>query len=160
MRDDDTGFLEAQVAELRAALGRFGASRDPAKPFADTSSTGLDGLQHGLDKMYRRVARREKRLKAAYKAAELENAASRNLAKQLTRSQRIARIGSWEWERASNGIACSGEVFRILGVNPAQFSLRPTALRRLVHEDDRRADVHGAACARAAWAAGAWAAAT
>jgi diguanylate cyclase (GGDEF)-like protein len=131
--------MARSVAELRAALGRFGASRDPAKPFADTSSTGLDGLQHGLDKMYRRVARREKRLKAAYKAAELENAASRNLAKQLTRSQRIARIGSWEWERASNGIACSGEVFRILGVNPAQFSLRPTALRRLVHEDDRRA---------------------
>ena len=131
--------MTRSVAGLRVALGRFGASRDPATPFADTSSTGLDGLHHGLDKMYRRVARREKRLKAAYKAAELENAASRNLAKQLTRSQRIARIGSWEWERASNGIACSGEVFRILGVNPAQFSLRPTALRRLVHEDDRRA---------------------
>jgi diguanylate cyclase (GGDEF)-like protein len=131
--------MARSVAELRVALARFGASRNPATPFADTSSTGLDGLHHGLDKMYRRVARREKRLKAAYKAAELENAASRNLAKQLTRSQRIARIGSWEWERASNGIACSGEVFRILGVNPAQFSLRPTALRRLVHEDDRRA---------------------
>ena len=123
--------MARSVAGLRAALGRFGSSRDPATPFADTRSTGLDGLQHGLDKMYRRVARREKRLKAAYKAAELENVASRNLAKQLTRSQRIARIGSWEWERASNGIACSGEVFRILGVNPAQFSLRPTALRRL-----------------------------
>jgi diguanylate cyclase (GGDEF)-like protein len=131
--------MARSVAGLRAALGRFGASRDQATPFADTRSTGLDGLQHGLDKMYRRVARREKRLKAAYKAAELENAASRNLAKQLTRSQRIARIGSWEWERASNGIACSGEVFRILGVNPAQFTLRPTALRRLVHADDRRA---------------------
>jgi len=131
--------MARSVAGLRAALGRFGASGDQATPFADTRSTGLDGLQHGLDKMYRRVARREKRLKAAYKAAELENAASRNLAKQLTRSQRIARIGSWEWERASNGIACSGEVFRILGVNPAQFTLRPTALRRLVHEDDRRA---------------------
>jgi diguanylate cyclase (GGDEF)-like protein len=127
------------VAGLRAALGRFGASRDPATPFADTRSTGLDALRHGLDKMYRRVARREKRLKAAYKEAERENAASRNLAKQLTRSQRIARIGSWEWNRASNSVACSGEVFRILGVNPAQFSLRPTSLRRLVHEDDRRA---------------------
>ena len=131
--------MARSVAELRAALARFGASRNSAKPFADTKSTGLVGLHHGLDKMYRRVARREKRLKAAYKAAELENAASRDLAKQLTRSQRIARIGSWEWERASNGVACSGEVFRILGVNPAQFSLRPTALRRLVHEDDRRA---------------------
>ena len=52
--------MARSVAGLRAALGRFGASRDQATPFADTRSTGLDGLQHGLDKMYRRVARRER----------------------------------------------------------------------------------------------------
>jgi predicted signal transduction protein with EAL and GGDEF domain len=42
-------------------------------------------------------------------------------------------------ERASDGIVCSGEAFRILGVDPAQFSPRPAALRKLVHEEDRRA---------------------
>ena len=131
--------MARSVAGLREALGRFGASRDEVTPFTDSRSTGLDGLQHGLDKMYRRVARREKRLKAAYQAAERENAASRNLAKQLTRSQRIARVGSWEWERATNNVVCSGEVFRILGVNPARFSPRPTAIQNLVHKDDRRA---------------------
>ena len=131
--------MARSVAGLRAAVGRFGASRDEATPFADTRSTGLDGLQRGLDRMSRRVARREKRLKAAYKAAERENAASRNLAKQLTRSQRIARVGSWEWERATNNVVCSGEVYRILGVNPARFSPRPAAIQNLVHKDDRRA---------------------
>src|SRR5260370_18072886 len=134
--------MARSVAGLRAAVGRFAASRDEAAPFTDTRSTGLDGLQRGLDRMSRRVVRREKRLKAAYKAAERENAASRNLAKQLTRSQRIARVGSWEWERATNNVVCSGEVFRILGVNPARFSPRPTAIQNLVHKDDPRAFGH------------------
>ncbi|MDQ2961575.1 MAG: EAL domain-containing protein [Pseudomonadota bacterium] len=127
------------VAGLRAALTRFGASHDEATPFTDASSTGLDGLQRGLDNMHRRFARREQKLKAAHDAAEHEHAASRKLAQQLTRSQRIARIGSWEWERASNSVVCSGDVFRILGVNAAQFDPRPTAILNLVHKDDRRA---------------------
>jgi diguanylate cyclase (GGDEF)-like protein len=127
------------VARLRAALMRFGASDGEALPLTDAGPTGLDGLQLGVDNMYRRFARREQRLKAAYEVAENENATSRKLAQQLTRSQRIARIGSWEWERASNSVICSGDVFRILGVNPAQFSLRPTTILNLVHKDDRRA---------------------
>ncbi len=131
--------MARSVAGLRATLTRFGASGEEATPITDARSTGLDGLQRGLDNMYRRVARREQRLKAAYKIAEDENAASRNLAQQLTRSQRIARIGSWEWERASNSVVCSGEVFRILSVNPTQFSPSPTAIRNLVHNEDRRA---------------------
>jgi diguanylate cyclase (GGDEF)-like protein len=130
--------MARSVAGLRGALTRFGASRDEAAPFADASSTGLDGLQRGLDNMHRRFARREQKLKAAYELAEHENAASRKLAQQLTRSQRIARIGSWEWERTSNSVVCSGDVFRILGVTPAQFSPRPTAILKLVHKDDRR----------------------
>jgi len=131
--------MARSVAGLRAALGRFGANGDKATLFTDTRSTGLDGLQRGLDRMSRQVASREKRLKAAYEVAERENAASRNLAKQLTRSQRIARVGSWEWERATNNVVCSGEVFRILGVNPARFSPLPAAIQNLVHKDDRRA---------------------
>jgi diguanylate cyclase (GGDEF)-like protein len=130
--------MARSVAGLRAALTRFGASRDEATPFADASSTGFDGLQRGLDTMHRRYARREQKLKAAYEMVEHENAASRKLAQQLTRSQRIARIGSWEWERATNSVVCSGDVFRILGANPAQFSPRPKANLNLVHKDDRR----------------------
>jgi len=53
---------------------------------------------------------------ARTRQAELENAASRNLAKQLTRSPTDRPDpANWEWERASNGVACSGEVLRILG---------------------------------------------
>jgi diguanylate cyclase (GGDEF)-like protein len=130
--------MARSVAGLRAVLTRFGASRDEATNVADAKSTGLDGLQRGLDNMYRRVARREEKLKAAYKVAEHESAASRSLAQQLSRSQRIARIGSWEWERVSNTIQCSSEASRILGADPTQSSPSPAAMRNLVHEEDRR----------------------
>ena len=128
--------LSRSVAGLRAAMMRFGASPDEATPFADARSAGLADLQRGLDSLYRRIARRDQRLKAAYEVAEHENATSRQ---QLTRLQRIARIGSWEWDRASNNVVYSGDVFRILGVNPAQFSPRPKAILNLVQKDDRRA---------------------
>jgi diguanylate cyclase (GGDEF)-like protein len=131
--------MARSVARLRAALMRFGARDEEATPFTDAGSTDLDGLQRGVDNMYRRFVRREQRLKAAYQVAENENAASRKLAQQLTRSQRIARIGTWEWDRASNSVVYSGDVFRILGVNPAQFSPRPKTILNLVHQDDRRA---------------------
>jgi diguanylate cyclase (GGDEF)-like protein len=127
------------VATSRATLACFRAKSDEATPLDDVRSTGLVGLQLELDDMHRRVTRREQRLKSAYEVAEHENAANRNLALQLTRSQRIARIGSWEWERASNGVICSSEMFRILGLNSAQFNPRPTAIQNLVHKDDRRA---------------------
>ena len=128
--------LSRSVAGLRAAMMRFGASPDEATPFADARSAGLADLQRGLDSLYRRIARRDQRLKAAYEVAEHENATSRQ---QLTRLQRIARIGSWEWDRASNNVVYSGDVFRILGVNPVQFSPRPKAILNLVQKDDRRA---------------------
>jgi diguanylate cyclase (GGDEF)-like protein len=126
-------------AGLQAALTRFRAYTDEATSFSEARATGLDGLQRELDDMHRRLTRREQRLKTAYEVAEQENAANRSLAQQLARSQRIAGIGSWEWERASNRVGCSSEMFRILGVNPAQFRLTPKAIQNLVHRDDRRA---------------------
>ena len=138
-RDAAAAAVQRSVAKLRATLTRFDSSRDEAMALAEARSTSLDGLQRGLDDLHRRVARREQRLKAAYKVAEDENAANRTLAQQLRRSQRIARVGSWEWDRTSNNIVCSDEALRILGVNPGQFNPRPTEIRNLVHAEDRRA---------------------
>jgi diguanylate cyclase (GGDEF)-like protein len=58
---------------------------------------------------------------------------------QLSRSQRIARIGSWEWQRKGGGIACSTEALRILGMNTDPSGLAPSIVRNLVHAEDRRA---------------------
>src|ERR1700681_2177577 len=59
--------MARSVAKLRATLTLFGAGRDDDTALTEGRSTGLDGLQRGLDNLHRRVARREHRLKAAYK---------------------------------------------------------------------------------------------
>jgi PAS domain S-box-containing protein len=56
---------------------------------------------------------------------------------QLKAAQRIAQMGSWEWDLASNCLHWSQELYRIYGVNPAeQFSFEKFI--ELVHPDDRR----------------------
>jgi diguanylate cyclase (GGDEF)-like protein/PAS domain S-box-containing protein len=66
--------------------------------------------------------------------------AFRDLAKHqasLENAQRLAHLGSWEWELASNQTYWSAETFRILGLMP--HSVEPGLDRLLghVHEEDR-----------------------
>lgn len=55
----------------------------------------------------------------------------------LAVAQRIAHLGSWEWETSRNEQRWSDEVFRILGYAPKEFA--PTCERFLscVHPDDK-----------------------
>ena len=131
--------MARSVAGLRATLTRLRFDADEAASLGDAGPTDLEGLLRELDDVQRRITLREQRVRSASEVAAQENAAARRLAEQLARSQRIAGIGSWEWERASGRIACSGEMFRILGVNPETFKLTPRAIQNLVHRDDRRA---------------------
>ena len=80
-----------------------------------------------------------KRSGASRAEAERESANSRSLAEQLARAQRIARVGSWEWDRAASSLFWSSEAYRTLGVNAAQFCPRLATIQSLVHTDDRRA---------------------
>ncbi len=126
--------LGRSVANLRSELTRLTTLNTQGGLSAYVASGIPTGAQ---DKLYRPVERRAQKPKVSSEAAE--NAASRNLAQQWTRSQRIARVGSWEWQRSSNEVICSAEVFRIVGVNPAQFRPHPRSMRNLVHPEDRRA---------------------
>jgi two-component system sensor histidine kinase/response regulator len=56
---------------------------------------------------------------------------------QLEETQQIARIGSWEWQVDADGVTCSAELCRILGVDPETFPRTLAALRERVHPDDR-----------------------
>ena len=74
------------------------------------------------------IARREqleRRLQAAHDA--------------LSRAQRIAHVGSWDWNLDTNDLAWSDETWRIFGLAPSAF--RPTYHEYLqrVHADDRAA---------------------
>ena len=68
----------------------------------------------------------------------------RRIAEQLHRSearlaeaQRIASIGSWEWDVRSDRIVWSEEMQRICAVDPAGFGARFDGYLALVHPDDR-----------------------
>ncbi|HEX6675387.1 MAG TPA: PAS domain-containing protein [Actinomycetes bacterium] len=65
-------------------------------------------------------------------------AALRDSRRQLAEAQRLARIGSWDWEPATNRVTWSQELYRILGADPEEEVTVDSALG-FVHPDDRPA---------------------
>jgi len=56
---------------------------------------------------------------------------------QLAEAQRIARVGSWEWDVQTNHFACSDELYRTFGLAPAGFNSTLESFVDLIHPDDR-----------------------
>lgn len=57
----------------------------------------------------------------------------------LNRSQRIAKLGSWELDLINNRLYWSDEVYRIFGLQPQKFKASYEAFLEAVHPDDRNA---------------------
>ncbi len=55
----------------------------------------------------------------------------------LSQAQRIAHIGNWELDIASNTLHWSDEVYRIFGRNPQEFEATYEAFLDHIHPDDR-----------------------
>lgn len=55
----------------------------------------------------------------------------------LASAEKIARLGSWEWEIATNRVTWSSEMYRIYGLDPATFGASYQAFMILLHPDDR-----------------------
>ncbi len=89
-------------------------------------------------------AARDRRLRAAERAmliaAERERTAEaqREQARMLAESQRIARIGSWQYA-FRDPIVWSAETYRLYGVDPAAFTPTLDGLLGLLHSEDRPA---------------------
>ncbi len=65
---------------------------------------------------------------------------------QLAAAQRIARIGSWEWDVAGDRTVWSQELYRIYGIEPEEFGGDYEAFLEFIHPDDRD-QVRGAVAA-------------
>jgi PAS domain S-box-containing protein len=61
----------------------------------------------------------------------------RNREAQLADAQRVAHVGSWEWDVRSNEVRWSDELYRIHGVEPATFEASYETFLGGVHPDDR-----------------------
>ncbi|MGV3720918.1 MAG: PAS domain S-box protein [Actinomycetota bacterium] len=55
----------------------------------------------------------------------------------LAEAQRIAQLGSWDWDLAGGDIQWSDETFRIFGLEPQEFKPRYERYLAQVHPDDR-----------------------
>ncbi|MCR4332258.1 MAG: PAS domain S-box protein, partial [Sulfuricaulis sp.] len=56
----------------------------------------------------------------------------------LSRAQRIARLGNWDWNIVTNNLRWSDEIYRIFGLTPQQFDATYEAFLNSVHPDDRQ----------------------
>ena len=123
---------------VQKSVRQFWSASDEltSQPAANGNWTDLNA---SLVQLHERTRQRLNELKASKEAVLRQSNANLRVAEHLKRAQRIARIGSWEWERATNRVVCSEEVFRLLHVDPAQFRPTTASLINLIHEDDRRA---------------------
>jgi PAS domain S-box-containing protein len=67
---------------------------------------------------------------------EAEEALRRSEA-SLAEAQRMAHLGSWEWNVRTGEVWWSDEVFRIYGFEPGEFTPSLERLMEVVHPDDR-----------------------
>ncbi len=65
--------------------------------------------------------------------------ALRNSQASLAAAQRIAHIGSWEWDVVHNKLDWSDEIYRIFGLSVQQFDASYEAFIDRVHPEDRSA---------------------
>jgi len=56
---------------------------------------------------------------------------------QLAEAQRLAHVGSWEWEVAADRIRWSDELYRMFGLRPEELPASFEAYLRRIHRDDR-----------------------
>jgi len=59
--------------------------------------------------------------------------------KNLAKAQRLAKLGSWQWNILTNRLAWSDEIYRIFGLTPQHFGATYDTFLERVHPDDRNA---------------------
>lgn len=57
---------------------------------------------------------------------------------QLAEAQRLARLGSWEWDMEQDVVTWSEQLYRIFGIEPGTTELDYNSYLELLPEDDRR----------------------
>ena len=66
----------------------------------------------------------------------IEEEVERNRAR-LAEAERIARMGSWEWDIPSRRLTCSEGLYEIYGISPDEFDGHYDGGSQYVHPDDR-----------------------
>ena len=123
-----TSFVLAAVVTERRR-GREALTR-AARDLEERVRQRTSELSAANERLSREVQERER--------AEAELGTTGDL---LAQAQRIAHIGSWEWDMRTDSVTWSEELFHIFGLRTDEFGGSYRAFLDLVHGDDReRAD--------------------
>jgi PAS domain S-box-containing protein len=74
-----------------------------------------------------------------FQAVGAQSAQLERTAGQLREAQRLAQLGSWDWDPRTNQIAWSDELYAVYGVDPDEFEPTADGINELIHPDDREA---------------------
>lgn len=87
-------------------------------------------LRETFDNLEEKVKERTMQLEEAYKSLEESE-------KRLAEAQRMAHLGNWEWNIATDKVYWSNETYRIFGLKPQEFEIIFSTFLNYVHPDDR-----------------------
>jgi PAS domain S-box-containing protein len=86
-------------------------------------------LKETLDNLEEKVKERTAELEEAYKSLKESETG-------LAEAQRMAHIGNWEWNFATDEVYCSDELYRIFGLKPQEFVQHFDYTYSFVHPED------------------------
>jgi len=133
-RCNGEGYESVALIPLRAAGETFGLLQFNDKRKGMFSAHDIERFERLAYNVASAVARQ--------KAVEALRTSEENLREEryrLAEAQRIAHLGSWDWNIVSNELSWSDEVYRIFGLQPRQFRATYNAFLESVHAEDREA---------------------
>ncbi len=83
------------------------------------------------------LKRSEESLRSQTQERKRAEEALRKSERSLAEAQRLAHLGSWEWDTQPNVVRWSDELYRIFGIAPADFAGTFEGVLERVHPDDR-----------------------
>jgi len=89
-----------------------------------------EALKKAHDTLEEKVKERTKELEKAYNSLKESE-------KSLTEAQRIAHLGSWDWNIVTNGLYWSDEIYRIFGRSSQEFGATYDAFLNYIHPADQ-----------------------
>jgi PAS domain S-box-containing protein len=135
--------------------------RDEVGELIETFNDMLSGIQErdaSLQEASRSLEQRvEDRTRDLQRELQERRRAEQELKKSqmlLAEAQRLAHVGSWEWDSSRNAVALSDEIYRVFGREPSGGTEGYTAFMDAIHPTDRprvREGLRAAVGARSEW---------